>query len=321
MDNNNQTDVDWENVLSDITDLYRNIEKGSLTLPVFSLMPFFIGIWNIVKFEIFFFLDVLLLIPMNAIIFVRNLFPGHLRYRSFSWRYIKYASVWIWRGEIPYFPLAVIGYLVRLILAAHIKNHLTLIKRHIYLDETLPEQKREHFFTQINRLIEHWSYPGVLHIALTYVLPLSGPAIEGYRFMFPGQLPEWSSFLGVTLLGYTLGFAVTAFMVKRAIMLGASGQSASFPGAIEGSGKYRNEKSILLSAKISKSEFPWDIVLAFIGLTIGYLTIDISIQFYKSVGLEMPSQEYMNVQMVIQGAVFCLLLLLSKYRRKVAGRE
>jgi hypothetical protein len=318
MDNNNQTDVDWDNVLSDITDLYRNIEKESLTLPVFSLKPVFISIWNFVKFYIFFILD-FLLIPMNVIIFVRNLFPGHWRYRFFSWRYIKYVGVWIWRGEIPFLPLGVIGSLVRLILAAHIKNRLTEIKKHIYVDETLSEEKRELYFSQLDKQIEHWTYPGVLNIALTYVFPLSGLAIEGYRFKFPGQLPEWSSFIGVTLLGYTLGFVVTAFMVKRAIMLGASGQSAAFPGAIEGAGKYRNEKSILSSAKISKSEFPWDIVLAFIAIPIGYLTTHNLIQLYHLYGLDIPPQD--NVKLLIQGAVLYTLLLLSKYRRKVAGRE
>lgn len=318
--NNNQTGGKWESVLNDITHLYKNIEKESLALPVFSLMPILISTWAMIKFEILFLLDIFLLIPMNAIIFIRNIFPGHWRYRSFSWHYIKYAAVWVWRGEIPYFPLAIIRPIVRLILAAHIINRLTLIKTYIYLDETLPEQKKEYLYTQINKQIEHWSYPGVLHIILTYVLPLSAPVIEGYRIMFPGQLPEWSSFLLVMLLSYTLGFIVTSFMVKRAIMLGASGKAASFPGSIEGAGNYKNEKSILSSVKISKSEFPWDIVLFFIGITMAFLTLDVSIQFYMSVGLEVQ-KEGISVQMMIQGVVFSLLLLLSKYRRKITGRE
>lgn len=44
-------------------------------------------------------LDVLLIIPVNAVIFLRNLFPGEWRYRSFSGRCWRYVITWLWRGE------------------------------------------------------------------------------------------------------------------------------------------------------------------------------------------------------------------------------
>lgn len=103
-----------------------------------------------------------------------------------------------------------------------------------------------------------------------YVLPVSGLVIQGYRYLFQTELPVWAGFLGVILLIYTLGFVITAFMVKRALMLGASGRAAYFSGALVGSGSYEKERSILGSVGIRKTESLFDITLVLIGLPIGY---------------------------------------------------
>jgi len=53
--------------------LHKDVERRSFSLPTFSLSPFVIGWWNYIKFGVCLFLD-LLLLPVNAIIFLRNLF-------------------------------------------------------------------------------------------------------------------------------------------------------------------------------------------------------------------------------------------------------
>lgn len=81
----------WEEALTALEHLYRDIEKQTFALPGFTLLPLVVCIWSLIKFEFFVFLDIILLIPMNGLILLRNLFPGRWRYRSFSGRYWKYA--------------------------------------------------------------------------------------------------------------------------------------------------------------------------------------------------------------------------------------
>jgi len=154
-----------------------------------------------------------------------------------------------------------------------------------------------------------------------YVLPVSGLVIQGYRYLFQTELPVWAGFLGVILLIYTLGFVITAFMVKRALMLGASGRAAYFSGALVGSGSYEKERSILGSVGIRKTECLFDITLVLIGLPIGYLSTGVWIRFYESIGVEMPSQDQIIIQMVVQGIIFVFVNALAVYRRKVTGRS
>jgi len=210
----------------------------------------------------------------------------------------------VWRGEAPYFPLAVIRPLVRLSLAAHVQGRLRTIQRYIYLDESLSDAQRQHLTSKVTSALGFWGGPGILRIFFMYILPVSGLVIQGYRYLFQtelrvSELPVWAGFLGVILLIYTLGFVITAFMVKRALMLGASGRAAYFPGALVGSGSYEKERSILGSVGIRKTECLFDITLVLIGLPIGYLSTGVWIRSYESIGVEMPSQDQIIIQMVV----------------------
>ncbi len=98
----------WDKALEALGHLYKDIEKQSLSLPGFTLLPIAVFLWNYFKFVLCIFLDIFLLFPMNMVIFVRNLFPGRWRYRSFSGRYWKYVITWLWRGEAPTAPMGVI---------------------------------------------------------------------------------------------------------------------------------------------------------------------------------------------------------------------
>lgn len=311
---------DWERIVDDITDLYRDVEKRSLSLPLITITPFFIYLWNVVKFVLFFYLDIVILIPMNAVILVRNLFPGKWRYRSFSWKYIKYVAIWVWRGEAPYTAFIIVRPLVRVMLTAHVHSRLQKIKRYIYIDDRLSEEQRQRLTLKIDRALIHWGRPRSLYILYAYVLPISGPAIEGYKYMFPEQLPVWIGFLGAMLLSYVLAFAISAFMVKRALMLGATGRAVYFPGAIEGSSGYLTEKRILESTGIRRSEFPVDLMLILIVFPISYLMVDITNRFYESMGIQMPPSEQTQTIMLIYSTVFLIIIVLVLFRRKVTGR-
>jgi len=210
----------------------------------------------------------------------------------------------VWRGEAPYFPFAAIRPLVRLSLAAHVQGRLRTIQRYIYLDESLSDAQRQHLTSKVTSALGLWGGPGILRIFFMYILPVSGLVIQGYRYLFQtelrvSELPVWAGFLGVILLIYTLGFVITAFMVKRALMLGASGRAAYFPGALVGSGSYEKERSILGSVGIRKTECLFDITLVLIGLPIGYLSTGVWIRSYESIGVEMPSQDQIIIQMVV----------------------
>jgi hypothetical protein len=63
--------------------LYRNLERHTLDLPLVSVLPVLIFFWSVVKFEFFLIIGIVLIIPVNFVILVRNLFPGHWRYRPF----------------------------------------------------------------------------------------------------------------------------------------------------------------------------------------------------------------------------------------------
>jgi hypothetical protein len=64
--------------------LYRSLERRTLDLPLLTLMPFLITLWSSFKFVFFFYVGLLLIVPVNFVILLRNAFPGHWNYRSFS---------------------------------------------------------------------------------------------------------------------------------------------------------------------------------------------------------------------------------------------
>lgn len=272
---------------------------------------------------LFLYLDILLLLPMNAVILIRNIFPGRWHYRSFSGKYWKYVLAWLWRGEVPLSAFGVIRPLVDFMVTVHAHSRIRTLSKYIQLDDGLTKDDRSQLDARVTSMLGHWKRPKGLEVMYSYVLPITGPIIEGFRFIFPGQLPKWTGFLGLLLISYTIIFVISAFMVKRALMLGASGRSLYFPGAIVGTQCYGKESEILGSLGIRQKEFPFDITLNFISLAIGYFSVDAQFRFYESIGLPlpMPPTEQLTTQMFIQGVVFVALNCLVLYRRKVTGRS
>jgi len=73
--------------------LYRGIERRTLDLPSVSVMPFFIFFWSVLKFYFYFLVGIVLITPVNFLIFVRNLLPGKWQYRPFFLHHVYY--VWV----------------------------------------------------------------------------------------------------------------------------------------------------------------------------------------------------------------------------------
>ena len=79
-----ESNTNCEKTIEDILSLYRDVERRSLTLPAVSFFPLLVVFWKAILFEVFVLLDMLLLVPMNVVILLRNLiFSGEWRYRSF----------------------------------------------------------------------------------------------------------------------------------------------------------------------------------------------------------------------------------------------
>jgi hypothetical protein len=83
--------------------LYRSLERRTLDLPLLTLMPFLITLWSTFKFVFFFYVGLLLIVPVNFVILLRNAFPGHWNYRPFFLSHVYYVLLWIWGAKhLPY---------------------------------------------------------------------------------------------------------------------------------------------------------------------------------------------------------------------------
>lgn len=112
----------------DLIGLYRSVERNTLDLPLVSFMPFLIFLWATLRFSFFLCVGLFLIIPTNFVILIRNLFPGHWRYRPFFLRHIYYVWLWIWRGEAPTAPFILIRPLLSLFMKGHFERRLRRLR-------------------------------------------------------------------------------------------------------------------------------------------------------------------------------------------------
>lgn len=262
----------------------------------------------------------LTLVPMNLVIFLRNLLPGRWSYRSFSWRYIKYVALWIWRGEAPWSPSVVIRWLATALLFMHFRSRLLLLRRRIILEDSLSPEKRTSLLSRIDKVLEQWRGPRILHASFTYGLPAAGFLLEIYRISQGGQLPVWTGTLVLSIVGYSLTFVMSAFMVKRGLMLEGSARSSYFPGSLGGRGAYADEHRIFQSIGVARREFPLDILVALVAMLLGYFTRGIMLGVYKLVGIPSPTEYELIIWLVPTFALYFLLSGFALFRRMKLGR-
>jgi len=103
--------------------LYRKLELKISGLPIFTITPFLIFCWASIKFAFFLSIGIFLIIPINLIIFIRNLFSGkHWRYRLFFLKQLNYAWLWVWNGEAPIAPQIFVRPLLNIFLKSTLRG-------------------------------------------------------------------------------------------------------------------------------------------------------------------------------------------------------
>ena len=281
----------WERVIDDLLLQYRQVERRSQELPAVSLSPLFISSWNWLKGGLLFYADLLLIVPISVAVFVRNFFPGRWSYRSFSWPYVKYAALWLWRGEVPQMPFVMVRGLVTFLFHGHCESRFRLLRRQLLLAHDLSEKDRTRLIRRIDQVLEAWRGPKIVPLVFTYVLPAAAFLLQVFEGLRPDKLPPWAGTLTVFLMLYAIAFVVTAFIVKRGLMLGGERRSAYFPGGLESLGMYEKEQRLFESLGIKAREFPLDIPFCIAGLILGLFLTPASMGLYKSWGMEISESE------------------------------
>lgn len=317
--------------VDELLQLYARIDKAAQSLPTVSAMPFVQLFWNSIKFCFALVGDILLIIP-NIVVFIRNLFPGRWSYKCFSWKFLKAAASWVWTGEvwipsISFRPLS-IG-----LLHWHFRNRLAALRRHIVLDSGFAGDMSKAPLAKIDRAIELWQPHATLKsILFVWILPLVGPVTSLWNWFFPENFslpPLWIRFAVFISLSYALSILATSVIVKRGLMLGATGQAAHYPGFLPGPGAYAQEKKTLTALGLTASEFPLDAVVLFGSLILGMLTVSTQLEviheLYESFNLapQEALEAQKNLQMKTNIMVFAFWIVVGVVgliRRRKLGR-
>ncbi len=220
----------WDRRVQDLLALYRNLELRALALPVFSVAPLLVYFWNGAKLILFMELDLIflipVLIPMWLVVFVRNRFSGQKwRYRSFSKRYFAYVIGWIWRGEAPSPAGIVIRKLVVLSLHVHSRTRLQLLRTRINIDGGLTEKDRRELLSRVDGALERLGGRGI-PTWYGYVLPLAAFVVSLFNAFHSGPSSGVAEGAAFILIASSFSFVLSTFIVKRGLMLGASGNSS-----------------------------------------------------------------------------------------------
>lgn len=281
----------WEIGTEQLVDLYRDIERKSLNFPFISFMPLLIFIWNYLKFYFFLIVGPILIIPVNLVIFIRNLFPGHWNYQWMFLRYIGYVLAWLWRGEALQTPFVFFRPLTRMFLIGHFRRRMKQLRRLLRLADGISEEKRQSLIGVVNDSLGRWKSQG-LSFSLASIPAALGPALLVYEIlektgaiekMGEAQAQEMVTstlvvmgigvvFVAILLFFVAPAFLIQAFVAKRGIMLDREGHGAYFPGGVGGKGHYGTEHEILTELGIRHKEPSIDLwlVLIFLGITSAY---------------------------------------------------
>jgi len=322
--------------------LYRSIERSTLDLPLVSFMPSLIVMWAVLRFYFFLFVGLFLIIPVNLVILIRNMFPGHWKYRPFFLHHLYYCWTWIWRGEAPTVPLILVRPLLTIFMKGHFERRLRRLRLEV-LDSDLSDATRSALLGRLDASIDRWKAPRFAGAFYTVVLPavialptwykqfvdfmlgIGMPTEAVANFVSEQLSPDTLLILGLYIPAYLLVFLVTASLAKRGIFLGGNRDRICFPGEQEGAGiYYSKEKEILDSVGLRVREAPIDLWLLAISLALSSL---MSLLSWKHMQPLYADQEILESQMLIQGitqatiwGLFLALLFVAAVRRRRTGR-
>src|SRR6266446_167619 len=325
--------------------LYRNLERHTLDLPLVIVMPVLIFFWSVVKFEFFLIIGIVLIIPVNVVILVRNLFSGHWRYRPFFLTHIYYVWLWFWRGEAPTAPFILIRPLLTVLMKGHFERRLRRLRLELVLNDALSDATRSALLGRLDAALERWKAPRFTGLFFTVVLPtiVAVPAYYKQLIEFLGSIgismPTeivvhsvtekvstnfWMTILALSVPGYLLSFPVTAFLAKRGLFLGRNPDRICFPGGQEGIGVYAKEREILTSIGLHVRELPLDLWFSGAAIALGYLLVvlawDRYVAWVQSLNPAVDPKTQLLIQLVAQSCFFVGAFFLAAVRRPRTGR-
>jgi hypothetical protein len=147
------------------------------------------------------------------------------------------------------------------------------------------------------------------------------------KLVTPFSLPQWGPLLAIFSFGYLLIIPLSAFTVKRGIMLGASGNESYFPGFLHGSGYYAREREALSRMGLQLNEFPLDIALILVSGLFTVWTYSTQMEgvfnFYKSLGISISSETtgVQNITRIFNFLAVVIISTIALVRRKRCGRQ
>jgi hypothetical protein len=314
--------IDYEHLADALIGYYSRIDEAAQLLPGASVTPGLKFLWSLIKFEFAVFGDILL-IPINIIIAIRNIFPGRWPYRSFCWKYLSIAIHWVWMGEysVPFIPVRAVAVFL---LHWHFRSRLIIIRRRVLLATGFSEDIAKVSLAKIDRALNFWEASSPKQVILTWGPLLISPAIELVRWLNPSSFPAWSVPLAILSFGYILSIPISAFVVKRGLMLGGSGREAYYPGFLLGPGYYAREREILGAMGLNRGEFPLDITLILASAFFTLMTYNEQVDFTKFVGwlgLDLPPQKPSLVGSILSVVGVVLISVVALTRRKQCGRS
>jgi hypothetical protein len=217
------------------------------------------------------------------------------------------------------------------LLSSHFRRRLFAIRRRLLIDRRFGQIKEE-ILSEIDCGLKLWESPTAITMVFTYIFPTVGLITTVWDKFGPSDLPTWAKYIGYFSISYVLGLLVTAFIVKRGLMLGGSGRSAYFPGALEQPSAYAEEKDILDMFRIVMRELPMDVIVFTIGIIMSLLFIDMQIQVTQGmtnwinqynfdgpriVGKTTPDAHEMFIMQICANITFAILVLVA-WRRRIA---
>jgi hypothetical protein len=336
--------------------LYRNVERRTLDLPLFSIMPMLIYFWAVMKFVFFFYIGILLIVPTNIVILIRNLlFPGRWRYRPFFLPHLKYAWLWVWRGEAPFAPSIFVRPLFTVFMKAHFERRLRRLRLEIALHDQLSDATRSTLLSRLDAMLERWKSPRFATIFVSLLLPgiaslptwykqftdffrASGihvPVDEIVNVVSQHVSGTGLRQIGLISFGYLLAIPLTAFLAKRGLFIGGKSNDIYFPGGQEGCGFYLQERQILDQIGLRAREMPIDFwILGFVSLPLMVLTL-LTMDYWMPVqdfsGSNIPAELQLKVIETVKNAtmimnivgagIFLALFSVAAARRAKLGRS
>jgi hypothetical protein len=169
--------------------------------------------------------------------------------------------------------------------------------------------------SQIDRALQAWPRYDVLAFLFTYGLPVFGWTLNVAKDFYGHELSGILGISSIILLPYALGVVGSAFFVKRGLMLGGRGSDAYYGGALVGAGAYQDEARLLQSMGVRAREFPFDVLIMFLGFgpslysELVFRPVDASIDYE----LLLRTYSFMLVVTIV-------LVILAMWRRRKLGR-